>query len=83
MDKDTLIAALVGALIATIPILISNIVQIYLHWSENRQKEKEAKTQNRRKWVERDILEVIKRIESNLDLLEEFLSEGFFIRPLA
>ena len=79
MDKDTLIAALVGALIATIPILISNIVQIYLHWSENRQKEKEAKTQNRRKWVERDILEVIKRIESNLDLLEEFLSEGFFI----
>jgi hypothetical protein len=39
MNRDTLIAALVGALRATIPILNSNVVQIYLHVSENRRRD--------------------------------------------
>jgi hypothetical protein len=70
MDRATLIAALVGALIATIPILISNIVQIILHVSEIRHKEREAKRQAREKWLERDILTVMGLIErlAKLDL---------------
>jgi len=63
MDRDTLIAALVGALIATIPILISNIVQIIIHISENRQKEREAKIQDKKKCIERDILEIMDSID--------------------
>lgn len=63
MDRDTLFAALVGALIATIPILISNLVQIILHASEMRQKNREAKLQAREKWIERDILTIMELIE--------------------
>jgi hypothetical protein len=71
MDSDTLIAALVGALIATVPILISNLVQIYLHISENRQKEKEARIQDKKKWIERDILEIMDSVAQMLRLTSE------------
>jgi hypothetical protein len=70
MDKDTLVAALVGALIATIPILISNLVQIYLHVSENRRKDKET----REKWIERDVLKVMDLTEKLLTLISQIRS---------
>jgi hypothetical protein len=63
MDRDTLIAALVGAGIATIPILLSNIVQIILHISDNRQKRRSAKIQAKEKWIERDILKMMDLVE--------------------
>lgn len=69
MDRDTLIAALVGALIATIPILISNIVQIYIHISEKRQKEKEAKINAKQKWIEHDIRKIIDSLDDLLKLV--------------
>jgi hypothetical protein len=44
MDISTpLVSVVIGGLIATIPILISNAVQIYLHISEKRQREKRCK----------------------------------------
>jgi hypothetical protein len=71
MDRDTLIAALVGAGIATIPILITSIVQIIIHISENRQKRREAKIQAREKWIERDVLKCMELVEAVVRLRGE------------
>ena len=71
MDQQTLFATLVGALIATIPILFSNIVQIFLHVSERRQKEKEARIQAREKWIERDIVKVMESVDNLLAMFSE------------
>ena len=64
MDWDTLFPVIVGGLIATIPILISNLVQIYLKRFETKQKEKEANIQAKEKWIEHDILEIMESIDA-------------------
>ncbi len=71
MERETLIAAVVGGLIATIPILVSNTVQIILHISGNRQKEKEGRIQAREKWIERDILKIMDSLEQILRITSE------------
>jgi hypothetical protein len=76
MDWEVLRPVIVGGLIATIPILISNLVQIYLKRMEIKQKEKEAKIQDKKKWIERDVLEIMDSTDKILELLSEshFLS---------
>jgi hypothetical protein len=71
MDRDTLIAALVGGLIATIPILISNVVQIILQVRERNEKRREAKIQNRQTWIERDILRIMELMEKLISIISE------------
>ena len=71
MDRNTLIAAVVGAGIATIPILITGVVQIILHISENRQKQREAKIQAKEKWIERDVLKSMELVEAVVKLRGE------------
>ena len=66
MDRETLIAALVGGLIATIPIILSNVTQIIIHKSERKQKEKEAKTQLALELLRNDIKVVEDDIDENL-----------------
>ena len=64
---------IVGALIATMPILISNLVQIYLHISENTRKDKEARSQAREKWIECDVLRIMNSIEKTMSLYQQYV----------
>src|SRR5258706_2022429 len=68
MNRDTLIAALVGGLIATIPVILSNVVQLIIHNSERNQKEKEAKIQSKEKLIERDIVQIMDSLEKLIAL---------------
>lgn len=74
MDWESLRPVIVGGLIATIPILISNLVQIYLKRMEIKQKEKEAKIQAKEKWIERDILAIMGSIEQLLKTISTIAS---------
>ena len=61
-----LISACIGGLIATIPLLLGLIVQIYIHVSEMRQKAREAKIQAIEKSLGGDI-------DKAMDLLAEMI----------
>jgi hypothetical protein len=84
-----LISTCIGGLIATVPLLFGIAVQLIMHASEKRQKEKEAKIQSREKWIERDILKIMdltpqililftnwKSIDYQVTLLEGRLATG-------
>lgn len=72
MDSNTIIATLIGAGIATLPILISNIVQIILHISERQQKEREARIQAWEKVFGGDIDKAMDLIDRLMKAMSEF-----------
>lgn len=63
-----------GAVIAIVPILISNVVQIILHVIDIRQKNKEAKIQAREKWTEPDVLSLMDSVKKLISLFSEVQS---------
>lgn len=66
MDWESLRPVIVGGLIATIPILISNLVQIYLKRMEIKQKEKEEKVQLAEELTRRNIKIIRENIDNSL-----------------
>lgn len=78
MDWESLRPVIVGGLIATVPILISNLVQIYLKRMEIKQKEREGKIQAKEKWIERDILIIMGSIEHLLKIYSTIASYEFW-----
>ena len=61
-----LVSACVGGLLATIPLLLGLMVQVYIHLSENRQKRREAKTLLTLELVTKDVAIVEKHINDEL-----------------
>src|SRR5215212_5590621 len=80
MDWATLLKdypVIVGALIATIPILISNVIQIILHVVDIRQKNREAKIQALEKSWGSDIDKAMDLLSRLIIVLSEYANFDF------
>jgi hypothetical protein len=77
-----LIAAVIGGLIATIPVIISNRAQAKEREKDRQEQRREAKIQVREKWIERDILTVMSMIESLSKLDVEHMVLDANLAPL-
>ena len=71
MDWNNLLTFALGGLTAVIPIIIANRYQAREKDKDRVEQRKEAKIQNRQKWIERDILKIM----DSIDILLKFLWE--------
>ena len=71
MDWSTLIAVVVGGLIATVPTIINNVYQERQRKEDREEQRREAKIQTREKWIEHDILEIMVSIKKINNLITQ------------
>lgn len=74
MDWNSLISAVIGGLIAVIPVLITLRNQAIEREKDREETRREARIQNRVKWIEKDILEMMDLVGKEIQVLEDLQS---------
>ena len=72
MDWNTIIAVVIGGLIAIVPTIINNIYQAKQRKEDREEDRKDARILAREKWIERDILAVINTVDDLLRMLSKY-----------